>query len=1080
MRLNLPVNDREFEVREGMSMVSRTDLKGLITYVNEDFIEASGYREDELLGQPHNLIRHPDMPAEAFADLWETLQANRPWRGLIKNRRKDGGYYWVVANVTPINEQGRRVGYLSVRSPAGREQIDAAQAVYRLVRAGKAGPWRFEEGALVRTHGLRALLSTLGSSTSLATDLGLIALLVALPMLVLLGLTLHGLSADLRALDQRSQGLELHRAARTLLQGMQVHRGLAALHHTGEGTAGARLTAKQREIASAFARLAEIATSHGDGGLPTDSVANLRDHWETVQAQALSLEFRASIEAQTAVIDEAFALMSKTADRYGLLQDQHLDSYYAADILAHRLPLLTKHMGESRAIGLYAASRSAISDDLRRPLFTLHTISLASLQAVEGDLAAIESVNPAMVEPLRAANQSANAKIRRFLDTVEQRLQGAGRAVAPSSPARYLDEATQAIDAAFAFYDVTAEALAALHVARADELTRQRAWGAGLSLVLLSLALLFGGLVLRDLLRRVRQTVDHFGRVAEGHFGDAIDTSQHDELGEVLRRLQVMQVHTGFEISEARRQLDRSQRRQAGLACVSAGMLLTDRERRIIYANDRLRADLALAAEDLRTVCPGFDPARLHEYQLCDLLPRGQMLRAQFSELKETLRLTETIGSRSYVLTVNPVRDEADELLGYAVEWLDRSAELVIEREVAAVVAAAAQGDLGGRLALDNKQGFLRELSAHINRLLEVSQAGLAEIARVINALARGDLSEKISGDYQGTLAALKEDTNRSIAQLQQIVGRIRESSEVIHTASREIAAGNADLSARTEAQAASLEQTASSMQELTAIVKQNADHAAQAKSLAGAAATVATRGGQAVGEVVHSMQGIHGAARKIADIIGVIDGIAFQTNILALNAAVEAARAGEQGRGFAVVAAEVRSLAQRVAAAAKEVKGLISDSLGRVESGAAEVQAAGRTMNEIVLAVHQVSALVAEISAASSEQYSGIEQINQAIVQMDQSTQQNAALVEQAAASAEELSTQAEALAESVERVRLGDATTRDATRALPRLASVSADAPPRPAKVAAFPRRRQGEGTAARAIKNAAVNAPGDWEEF
>jgi methyl-accepting chemotaxis protein len=267
--------------------------------------------------------------------------------------------------------------------------------------------------------------------------------------------------------------------------------------------------------------------------------------------------------------------------------------------------------------------------------------------------------------------------------------------------------------------------------------------------------------------------------------------------------------------------------------------------------------------------------------------------------------------------------------------------------------------------------------------------------------LAAGDLTTELLVDRDDVIGRLMVAINGISHGLANIVGNIRQGTDTIATASSQIATGNQDLSSRTEEQASSLEETAASMEELTSTVKQNADNARQANQLAVSASSVAVKGGSVVAEVVGTMGAINASSRKIVDIIGVIDGIAFQTNILALNAAVEAARAGEQGRGFAVVAAEVRNLAQRSAAAAKEIKTLIDDSVGKVEEGSQQVAEAGKTMDEIVGSVKRVTDIMAEITAASQEQTSGIEQINQAITQMDQVTQQNAALVEEAAAAA-------------------------------------------------------------------------------
>jgi methyl-accepting chemotaxis protein len=303
-------------------------------------------------------------------------------------------------------------------------------------------------------------------------------------------------------------------------------------------------------------------------------------------------------------------------------------------------------------------------------------------------------------------------------------------------------------------------------------------------------------------------------------------------------------------------------------------------------------------------------------------------------------------------------------------------------------------------------------LSWLLARSITVPLRRAVDLARTV---ADGDLRRQVevtSRDETGELMAALKTMNEN---LNRIVTEVRGGTDTIATASEQIAAGNQDLSARTEQQASSLEETASSMEELTSTVRQNADNARQANHLAITASEVAGEGGKVVSQVVETMDSINASAKKIVDIIGVIDGIAFQTNILALNAAVEAARAGEQGRGFAVVATEVRTLAQRSAAAAKEIKALIDDSVEKTENGSRLVGQAGSTMDRIVESVRRVTDIMAEITAASQEQTAGIEQINQAIVQMDQATQQNAALVEEAAAAAQAMQDQAGALAKTV-----------------------------------------------------------------
>jgi aerotaxis receptor len=523
MRKNLPVTEKEYELRDDVAIVSKTDLKGKIVYVNPYFIEVSGFTEDELLGAPHNLVRHPDMPEEAFDDLWKTLKAGLPWTGLVKNRRKNGDFYWVQANVTPVRDGDRVSGYMSVRTRPDRKQVEEATALYERMRNGSAIDVALRHGVVMRTGVLGRLdrLRNLPMALSLALKMGSICLL-------LLAMGISGLLAA-----DRSTG------------------NLAWLFGAGSG--------------------------------------------------------------------------------FGIV--------------------LT--------------------------LFLWH------------------SLYRAIVLPL---------------------------------------------------HDAT-------HTAR----------------------IIAGGDLSRD-----------------------FDTSRRDDMGELLRALQQMNVN------------------------------------------------------------------------------------------------------------------------------------------------------------------------------------------------------------------------------LQAIIGDVRTNIETITTGTDEIAAGTMGLSTRTETQAASLEETASSMEELASAVKQNAQHATQANALGLTSTSAAEKGESVVKQVVDTMSDINASSRKIVDIVGLIDGIAFQTNLLALNAAVEAARAGEQGRGFAVVAAEVRNLSQRCALAAKEIKGLINEAAQKVDNGTILVEQAGKAMHDILDSVKRVSSIMGEISAASAEQDAGIEQVNCAIVQMDETTQQNAALVEEAAAAAATLADQSHRLSDAISVFRL------------------------------------------------------------
>lgn len=783
MKNNQPVTDKEVLLTPETLIVSKTDLKGRITYINRDFLQISGFAEAELIGQSHNIVRHPDMPVEAFADLWQTLAQNRPWTGFVKNRCKNGDFYWVRANVTPIWEDGKVTGYMSVRRLAEPEITRQVDEVYRQFREKRQGSLRIMRGSVISgSEGLGASVRDM----SAATAVNLIALFVVAVLLLL-------------------------------------------------GFAGAYLGV----IAPVLATVAA-------------------------------------------------------------------------------------------AIAFFALQRTMAG--VIRPLGTV---------------------------------------------------------------------------------------------------------------------------------------TDTFRRIAAGEYDNRFDFNRDDEVGKVLQSMQSMQIKLGCDVAEARRISEENLRIRIGLDNVATNVMIADDGLNIIYMNRAIHEMFAVAESDIRKDLPAFSCSTLLGANIDSFHRNPAHQRQALGSLRGTHRTTIKLGGRTFSLAVTPVINEHGQRLGFAVEWLDRTAEVAVEDEVAEIVGAAARGDFSRRVGEAGKHGFFLRLAGDLNRLLEISQQGLNDIAHVLGAMAEGDLTKSIAAEYDGTFGQLKDDANTTVARLQEIVEQIKQATDAINTAAQEIAAGNQDLSSRTEEQASSLEETASSMEQLTSTVRQNAENSRQASELAVNAQGVAIKGGEVVSEVVQTMSAIHQSSSKIADIIGVIDGIAFQTNILALNAAVEAARAGEQGRGFAVVATEVRNLAQRSAAAAKEIKELISDSVSKVEAGNRQVDQAGRTMQEVVASIRRVAAIMTEISSASREQSAGIDQVCLAVTQMDEVTQQNAALVEQAAAAAESLEEQAHSLAQAVSVFHVGN----DGRGALPAA-------------------RRQLSGPAAEPVPNAqlagkkapplASHLDDEWEEF
>ena len=446
----------------------------------------------------------------------------------------------------------------------------------------------------------------------------------------------------------------------------------------------------------------------------------------------------------------------------------------------------------------------------------------------------------------------------------------------------------------------------------------------------------------------------------------------------------------------------------------TTAVMIADREHVIRYLNQSMRAMLNNQREVLRQRWPNFDADKLEGTSIHQFHTNPERIRGMLQQLRSMHHGKVNIGPVHFSQLITPLFNDQGQT-GFIVEWTDQTEELAIQGQVASIIEAASRGELDQRISADGEIAFLKTLAGGINHLLDILSGTLGEVRQMFAAMAEGQLGARMHGDYHGVFAQIQNDANTTAQRLSDIVVRIQSSSNTLEEVAAEIAAGNDDLSQRTEQQAANLEETAASMEELTATVQRNADHAGQANALAIDAAGVARQGGELVQTVVTTMHGIEQSSRRIADIISVIDGIAFQTNILALNAAVEAARAGDQGRGFAVVAGEVRTLAQRSATAAKEIKGLIDESVHRVDEGAREINQATTTMARVVTQVEQVTDLMGQIAAASREQSAGIGQVSQTVTQMDQTTQRNAALVEEASASARLMQQHVRGLREAV-----------------------------------------------------------------
>ncbi|MGR9114526.1 MAG: methyl-accepting chemotaxis protein [Gammaproteobacteria bacterium] len=780
MKVNMPVTDREVLMKDGTILVTRTNLKGIITYANDAFVEISGFSYDELVGKNHNVVRHPDMPPAAFEDLWSTIKQGRPWTAPVKNRTKSGDFYWVEANVTPVYKNGKIHEFLSVRYAPSREQVHQAEILYQKLNAKQAS---------MRPKGLALMLKSI------------------------------------------------------------------------------------REMA---------------------------------------------IWKKTALALTAFLLPN---------------AYLLVQLLA----------SQNYALLIPAALLTVLAMWL-----------IVSL-------------------------------VRTFSKTLEE-------------------------------------------------------------------------------------SINICYRLSDERFRNVIELDRNDQIGDFKRALYSMQVKLNADLARSKQVGAEATRIRQALDNVQSCVMVANNNLDIIYMNNTVHSMFRNAEADIRKQLPFFDASKLLGANIDQFHKNPAHQRSLLAKLETTLRSSLQIGGRYMNIVANPVLDDDGERIGIVVEWLDRTHEVKIEQEIETIVGSVKAGELSKRLELTDKEGFFKILSQGINELGDTIEKVMNEVAHVMSGVAEGDLTRAVTEDYQGLYGKCKDDINTSLEKLSEVFSQIRVASDFIRNTSQEIASGNNNLSQRVETQASSLQETASSMEELTGTVKNNADNAQQANQLANTARLLAEKGGNVVASAVAAMAEINDSSNKIAEIIGVIDEIAFQTNLLALNASVEAARAGEQGRGFSVVATEVRNLAQRSAVAAKESKELIQNSVQKVRTGTEFVNETGVALNEIVTSVKQVGDIVAEIAAASVEQSQGIEQVNQAVAQMDEITQQNAALAEQASAASVSMSDQANNMAGllSFFRVKQNSEVQTVASASVP-TSPAPAAAPPRPPKTKAAP-------------KPAAVNSAVDdeWEDF
>jgi len=492
------------------------------------------------------------------------------------------------------------------------------------------------------------------------------------------------------------------------------------------------------------------------------------------------------------------------------------------------------------------------------------------------------------------------------------------------------------------------------------------------------------------------KVVDVVAAYSEGRFDVAMDRlpGQKARISEALDKVQVA-------LNDAAIAAQRNLRIKVALDSCTTNVMIADTDFNIIYMNDTVQAMMLRNQGELRKTLPQFDARHLTGQNIDVFHKNPAHQRNMLSALKTNYRTQIQVGNLYFGLSANPIVDTAGQRLGTVVEWADRTSEIQIENEVADAVAHAVSGDFNHRLSTQGKSGFFGNLSAGMNQLLEVSEQGLSDVARVLTSVAEGDLTQRMTRDYSGLFAKVKESVNTSSENLTRVIGEVRAAADALTGAANQVSATAQSLSQAASQQASNVEQTTANIQVMSASISQNSDNARVTDTMASKTNKEAIEGGAAVSQTVLAM-------KQIASKIGIVDDIAYPTNLLALNAAIEAARAGEHGKGFAVVAAEVRKLAERSQEAAKEIGELASSSVTTAER-------AGKLLDAIVPSIQKTSELVQEIAAASSEQSDSVTQVGGAMGQLSKATQQNASASEELAATSEELSGQAEQLQQSI-----------------------------------------------------------------
>ncbi len=945
-------------------IISRTDLQGNIIEANQEFIEVSGYTREELIGQPHNILRHPDVPKEAFKDLWQTLKAGKPWVQIVKNLAKSGDYYWVKASVSALKENGNIVGYISIRVAASDAEIEATSVAYKQISAGK----------LVIREG--KVFSPLASKLFKINPFNYLAImpkmLVSASLLIIIA-TIISVATSYNAYQANKQVNKQEIIANLDLNinTFITNSGLAnlnlALAMSVHATLNQALSNNDRTLARAELDKQILSMENITGIKPrihfhTNYGHSFLRSWNTKNSDDLT-SFRSGVNQ---LIRNNEALHGVELGRAGIairaispvFKPQTKDYIGSVEVLIginslieHFTALEVDYIALLTEQSLNIATRAATNRKFGN--LTLANPTAFSETAIEA-LAGVDMTGLSQLSHDGFVLTADHFIIQLPIIDITDQLVGYHVFI---KDAQYLRDMNQAL----------------LSSAQMEVIK--------LILFLIAVVLLMLFLIRRIIVIPIKEITKFIQKaIKTGDLSSRANSLVKDEIGAMAQAYNQQMQDTQIVFGEAGRVIGE----------VSRG-------------NFAAKIDMSMPGD-----------FRVLKYSLN---ASSTSIKEAFSEISDLLA---SIGRGQFdISTVTSAQGEFLVIINDAHKTIAVLKEIFAEVNLA--MAQVARGFFEQRIK-SASQGEFKQLANNINQSLENLEAAISSVAEVMFSQEQGDLTSRVDIDLEGSLGTLKASVNNSATKLSELLSLSNQSIKALAASSLDISQDISDLSTRTQQQAASVEETAASMEEITSTIQQTAQNANEVNKLATTSKQEAQTANNVVQQTIVSINEISQASRKIAEITTLIDSIAFQTNLLALNAAVEAARAGEHGRGFAVVAGEVRSLAGKSAEAAKEIRVLIDDTVTKINEGAGLAEQSGQALVSINDSITKVVTRVSEISQTTAEQAKGVEQVNHAITSIDATTQQNALLVDETYQRTIEMQKEASNASEVIQQFKIDD----------------------------------------------------------